>query len=282
MKLHSIETGNFKLDGGAMFGVVPKVLWERTNPADSQNRIEMSARCLLIEDGEKLILIDAGLGNKQSEKFFSHYDRSGDMTLESSLASCGFGVEDVTDVFLTHLHFDHCGGATKREGDKIVPVFKNAKFWCSKNHWEWASVSPNPREKASFLEENLLPLKESGQLNLFDSTEDGFCSELGFDLLLVDGHTEKMALPKVQYKGKTILFASDLVPTAGHIPIPYLMGYDVRPLVTMEEKTRILKSLVENNSLIFLQHDPVNEVVFLKNTEKGVRFDGSSSLKDLF
>ena len=282
MKLHSIETGNFKLDGGAMFGVVPKVLWERTNPADSQNRIEMSARCLLIEDGEKLILIDAGLGNKQSEKFFSHYDRSGDMTLESSLASCGFGVEDVTDVFLTHLHFDHCGGATKREGDKIVPVFKNAKFWCSKNHWEWASVSPNPREKASFLEENLLPLKKSGQLNLFDSAEDGFCPELGFDLLFVDGHTEKMALPKIQYKGKTILFASDLVPTAGHIPIPYLMGYDVRPLITMEEKSRILNSLVENNSLMFLQHDPENEVVFLKKTEKGVRFDRSSKLKDLF
>ena len=282
MKLHSIETGNFKLDGGAMFGVVPKVLWEKTNPADSQNRIEMSARCLLIEDGEKLILIDAGLGNKQSEKFFSHYARSGDMTLETSLASCGFSVEDITDVFLTHLHFDHCGGATKREGDKVVPVFKNAKFWCSKIHWEWASISPNPREKASFLEENLFPLEGSGQLNLFDSTEDGFCSELGFDLLLVDGHTEKMALPKVQYKGKTILFASDLVPTAGHIPIPYLMGYDVRPLVTMEEKTRILNSLVENNSLLFLQHDPVNEVVFLKNTEKGVRFDRSSTLKDLF
>jgi len=282
MKLHSIETGNFKLDGGAMFGVVPKVLWEKTNPADSQNRIEMSARCLLIEDGERLILIDAGLGNKQSEKFFSHYARFGDMTLESSLTSCGFSVEDVTDVFLTHLHFDHCGGATKREGDKIVPVFKNAKFWCSKNHWEWASVSPNPREKASFLEENLLPLKKSGQLNLFDSAEDGFCPELGFDLLFVDGHTEKMALPKIQYKGKTILFASDLVPTAGHIPIPYLMGYDVRPLITMEEKSRILNSLVENNSLIFLQHDPENEVVFLKKTEKGVRFDRSSKLKDLF
>ena len=282
MKLHSIETGNFKLDGGAMFGVVPKVLWEKTNPADSQNRIEMSARCLLIEDGEKLILIDTGLGNKQSEKFFSHYARSGDITLETSLASCGFSVEDITDVFLTHLHFDHCGGATKREGDKVVPVFKNAKFWCSKIHWEWASISPNPREKASFLEENLLPLKESGQLNLYDGTEDGFCSELGFDLLLVDGHTEKMALPKVQYKGKTILFASDLVPTAGHIPIPYLMGYDVRPLTTMEEKTKILNNLVENDSLIFLQHDPVNEVVFLKKTEKGVRFDSSSKLKDLF
>lgn len=282
MKLYSIETGNFKLDGGAMFGVVPKVLWEKTNPADSQNRIEMSARCLLIEDGEKLILIDTGLGYKQSEKFFSHYSRSGEITLESSLSSCGFGVDDVTDVFLTHLHFDHCGGATKREGSKIIPVFKNAKFWCSKSHWEWGSDSPNPREKASFLEENLLPLKESGQLNLFDRTKDGFFSELGFDVLMVDGHTEKMALPKIQYKGRTILFASDLIPTAGHIPVPYLMGYDIRPLVTMREKEIVLNGLVENNSLIFLQHDPLNEVVFLKKSEKGVRFDGASTLKDIF
>ncbi len=280
MKLHSIETGNFKLDGGAMFGVVPKVLWEKTNPADSNNRIDMSARCLLIEDGNKLILIDTGLGNKQSEKFFSHYSRSGDMTLESSLSSFGFSVNDVTDVFLTHLHFDHCGGATMRVGDKIIPVFKNANFWCSKSHWEWANISPNPREKASFLKENLLPIKESGQLILYDHSKEGFCSDLGFDVLLVDGHTAKMALPKIQYKGKTILFASDLVPTAGHIPIPYLMGYDVRPLVTMEEKTRILNDLVESSSLIFLQHDPLNEVVFLKKTEKGVRFDRSSTIKD--
>ena len=214
--------------------------------------------------------------------FFGYYYLFGEDSLEGNLNKLGFTAADITDVFLTHLHFDHCGGATKREGNKIIPVFKNAKFWCSKSHWEWASVSPNPREKASFLEENLLPLKESGQLNLFDSTEDGFCSELGFDLLLVDGHTEKMALPKVQYKGKTILFASDLVPTAGHIPIPYLMGYDVRPLTTMEEKTKILNNLVENDSLIFLQHDPVNEVVFLKKTEKGVRLDKSSTLKALF
>jgi len=241
----------------------------------------MSARCLLIEEGEKLTLIDAGLGNKQSEKFFSHYARSGDMTLESSLASCGFSVDDVTDVFLTHLHFDHCGGATKREGDKIVPAFKNAKFWCSKSHWEWATVSPNPREKASFLEENLQPIKESGQLNLFDSDKDGFCADLGFDLLLFDGHTEKMALPKITYKEKTILFASDLVPTAGHIPIPYLMGYDIRPLVTMAEKERVLQRAVKNNVLLFMQHDPHNELVLLKNTERGARFDSSTSLKKL-
>ena len=281
MNLFSIETGNFKLDGGAMFGVVPKALWEKTNPADNKNRIDMSARCLLIEDNKKLILVDAGLGDKQSERFFSHYSRWGDSTLEGSLNAKGFSPDDITDVFFTHLHFDHCGGATKREGDKIVPTFKNAKFWCSKSHWEWATVSPNPREKASFLEENLLPLKESGQLNLFDSNEDGFCPDLGFDLLLFDGHTEKMALPKIIYKNNTILFASDLVPTAGHIPIPYLMGYDIRPLVTMEEKERVLENAVKNNVLLFMQHDPHNELVVLKKTEKGVRFDSSTSLKNL-
>ena len=281
MNLFSIETGNFKLDGGAMFGVVPKALWEKTNPADDKNRIDMSARCLLIEDGKKLILVDAGLGDKQSEKFFSHYSRWGDRTLVDSLKAEGFSPDDITDVFLTHLHFDHCGGATKREGDKIVPAFKNAQFWCSKSHWEWATVSPNPREKASFLEENLQPIKESGQLNLFDSDKDGFCSDLGFDLLLFDGHTEKMALPKITYKEKTILFASDLVPTAGHIPIPYLMGYDIRPLVTMAEKERVLQGAVKNNVLLFMQHDPHNELVVLKNTEKGVRFDSSTSLKKL-
>ena len=282
MNLYSIETGNFKLDGGAMFGVVPKVLWEKTNPADSSNRIEMSARCLLIEDGKRLILVDAGLGNKQSEKFFSHYSRFGDATLENSLRLNGFSTDDVTDVLFTHLHFDHCGGATKREGDKIVPLFKNARFWCSKKHWDWANISPNPREKASFLKENLLPLEESGQLNLYDGVDDGFCKELGFDLLLVDGHTEKMALPMVKFKGQSILFTSDLVPTAGHIPVPYLMGYDVRPLVTMEEKSKILKSCLENGTLLFLQHDPYNEIVSLMNTDKGVRLENSSSLNDFF
>ena len=265
-----------------MFGVVPKVLWEKTNPADSSNRIEMSARCLLIEDGKRLILVDAGLGNKQSEKFFSHYSRFGDATIEKSLMLNGFSTDDVTDVLFTHLHFDHCGGATKREGDKIVPLFKNARFWCSKKHWDWANISPNPREKASFLKENLMPLEESGQLNLYDGVDDGFCKELGFDLLLVDGHTEKMALPMVEYKGRSILFTSDLVPTAGHIPVPYLMGYDVRPLVTMEEKSKILKNCLENETLLFLQHDPYNELVSLMDTDKGVRLENSSSLNDFF
>jgi glyoxylase-like metal-dependent hydrolase (beta-lactamase superfamily II) len=279
MKLYSVETGNFKLDGGAMFGVVPKSLWERTNPADSKNRIQMSSRCLLIEDGKNLILIDTGLGEKQDEKFFAHYDRSNEVSLSSSINSLGFSIDDITDVFFTHLHFDHCGGATAREGDKIIPVFKNAKFWCSKSHWDWATVNPNPREKASFLNENIMPLKESGQLNLFDST--GLVADLGLEFISVDGHTEKMSLPKINYKGNLILFASDLVPTSGHIPVPYLMGYDVRPLKTMEEKQRILSELEASNSFLFLQHDPTTEIVSLKKTEKGVRLDQAFLLKDL-
>ena len=279
MKLYSVETGNFKLDGGAMFGVVPKSLWERTNPADSKNRIQMSSRCLLIEDGKNLILIDSGLGEKQDEKFFAHYNRSNEVSLSSSINSLGFSIDDITDVFFTHLHFDHCGGATAREGDKIIPVFKNAKFWCSKSHWEWATVNPNPREKASFLNENIMPLKESGQLNLFDSTS--LVADLGLEFISVDGHTEKMSLPKINYKGNLILFASDLVPTSGHIPVPYLMGYDVRPLKTMEEKQRILSELEASNSFLFLQHDPTTEVVSLKKTEKGIRLDQAFLLKDL-
>jgi glyoxylase-like metal-dependent hydrolase (beta-lactamase superfamily II) len=279
MKLYSVETGNFKLDGGAMFGVVPKSLWERTNPADSKNRIQMSSRCLLIEDGKNLILIDTGLGEKQDEKFFAHYDRSNEVSLSSSINSLGFSIDDITDVFFTHLHFDHCGGATAREGDKIIPVFKNAKFWCSKSHWDWATVNPNPREKASFLNENIMPLKESGQLILFDST--GLVADLGLEFISVDGHTEKMSLPKINYKGNLILFASDLVPTSGHIPVPYLMGYDVRPLKTMEEKQRILSELEASNSFLFLQHDPTTEIVSLKKTEKGVRLDQAFLLKDL-
>ena len=279
MKLYSVETGNFKLDGGAMFGVVPKSLWEKTNPADSKNRIQMSSRCLLIEDGKKLILIDSGLGEKQDEKFFAHYDRSNEISLSSSINSLGFSTDDITDVFFTHLHFDHCGGATTREGNKIIPVFKNAKFWCSKSHWEWATVNPNPREKASFLSENIMPLKESGQLNLFSST--GLVTDLGLEFISVDGHTEKMSLPKINYKGNVIFFASDLVPTSGHIPVPYLMGYDVRPLKTMEEKQRILSELEASKSFLFLQHDPTTEVVSLKKTEKGVRLDQAFLLKDL-
>ena len=281
MNLYSIENGNFKLDGGAMFGVVPKALWEKTNPADSNNRIEMGARSLLIEDGNRLILVDAGLGDKQSDKFFSFFSRWGEQNTDASLSAHGFNRDDITDVLFTHLHFDHCGGATKRDGDKIVPAFKNARFWCQKDHWEWATISPNPREKASFLKENIEPIKDSGQLTLFEGREAGFCKELGFEMLLVDGHTEKMVLPKINYKGKTIVFAADLVPTVGHIPTPYLMGYDIRPLVTMKEKELLLGDAAKNGVLLFMQHDAHNEVVSLKSTENGVRLDQSTSLKNL-
>ena len=281
MKLHSIETGNFMLDGGAMFGAVPKVLWERTNPSDEYNRIKMAARSLLIEDGDKLILIDTGMGNKQSDKFYGYYALWGDSTLERSLKKAGFHKNDITDVFLTHLHFDHCGGAIQYNSTGVLePAFKNAKFWSHRNHWDWAT-NPNPREKASFLSENILPISESGQLNLLSGTEKQLShAGLGFDILLMDGHTEKQMLPVIKYEEKTIVFAADLIPTIGHIPIPYIMGYDTRPLVTLREKTSFLKSALEGDWFLFMEHDPFNEVVSIKMTEKGVRFDQSTTLKE--
>ena len=281
MKLHSIETGNFMLDGGAMFGAVPKVLWERTNPSDEYNRIKMAARSLLIEDGDKLILIDTGMGNKQSDKFYGYYALWGDSTLERSLKKAGFHKNDITDVFLTHLHFDHCGGAIQYNSTGVLePAFKNAKFWSHRNHWDWAT-NPNPREKASFLSENILPISESGQLNLLSGTEKQLShAGLGFDILLMDGHTEKQMLPVIKYKEKIIVFAADLIPTIGHIPIPYIMGYDTRPLVTLREKTSFLKSALEGDWFLFMEHDPFNEVVSIKMTEKGVRFDQSTTLKE--
>lgn len=278
MRLYAIETGNFKLDGGAMFGVVPKPLWERTNPADENNRIEMAARCLLIEDGDRLILIDTGMGNKQNEKFFSHYALWGDYSLETSLKKEGFHPDDITDVFLTHLHFDHCGGAIVRNAKGFLePAFKNARFWSHQDHWEWATA-PNARERASFLPENILPLKESGQLQLLNNKQ----TPLGFDVLLVDGHTEKQMLPVIHYKEKTIVFAADLIPTVGHLPIPYVMGYDTRPLLSLSEKSSFLETAVQNNYLLFLEHDPKNELISLKKTEKGVRMKHSFSLKNHF
>ena len=278
MKLYAIETGHFKLDGGAMFGVVPKALWQKTNPADAQNRIEMAARSLLIEDGNRLILIDTGMGNKQSDKFFGHYGLWGDHSLDRSLKTHGFHRDDITDVFFTHLHFDHCGGAIVRNPKGFYePAFKNARFWSHKDHWKWAT-EPNVREKASFLPENILPIEESGQLNVLDSSH----TPLGFDVLLVDGHTEKQMLPLLKYKGKRILFAADLIPTAGHLPIPYVMGYDTRPLLSLQEKEKILGDAVKEDTLLFLEHDPHHMLISLIQTEKGVRMKESFTLTDYF
>ena len=278
MRLYAIETGNFKLDGGAMFGVVPKPLWERTNPADENNRIDMAARSLLIEDGERLILVDTGLGNKQSDKFFSHYALWGEHSLARSLNKLGFHNDDITDVVFTHLHFDHCGGAIVRNKKGFYePAFRNARFWSHKDHWQWATT-PNVREKASFLPENILPIEESGQLNLLDESK----TPLGFDVLLMDGHTEKQMLPKIEYKGKTIVFAADLIPTAGHLPVPYVMGYDTRPLLSLKEKESFLAEAVEKDYFLFLEHDAHNEVISLKRTEKGVRLAESFTLDSYF
>jgi glyoxylase-like metal-dependent hydrolase (beta-lactamase superfamily II) len=274
MKLYPIETGNFKLDGGAMFGVVPKTIWNKTNPADTNNLIDIAARCLLIEEGNRLILIDTGMGNKQSDKFFGYYSLWGSHSLDKSLAKYGFHRDDITDVFMTHLHFDHCGGSVQWNKDKTgyEPAFKNAKFWTNENHWEWAT-KPNPREKASFLSENILPMQESGQLHFIKRPEGDFLekSELGFGIFFVDGHTEKQMIPHIQYKGKTIVFCADLLATAGHIPIPYVMGYDTRPLLTMPEKSKFLHAAVEQNHYLFLEHDAHNEIVTVVQTEKGVR-----------
>ena len=283
MNLFPINTGNFKLDGGAMFGVVPKSLWQKTNPSDSDNLIDLTARCMLIESGSRLILVDAGMGDKQSEKFFSYYKPWGDDSLIRSINNAGFSIDEITDVFLTHLHFDHCGGATVLNNNNVsVPLFKNAKYWSNKNHWDWAT-SPNSREKASFLNENLIPIEESGQLCFLDVKSPGFnhYDGLGFDVLFGDGRTEKQMIPKVSYSGKEVVFMADLLPTAGHIPLPYIMGYDVRPLTTLEEKRSFLNLAVKEEYCLFMEHDAHNEIITLKETEKGVRFGGSLSLKDL-
>lgn len=283
MMLHTIECGNFKLDGGAMFGVVPKPLWERTNPADAQNRIEMAARSLLIEDGDRLILIDTGMGEKQSEKFFGYYGLWGGFTLESSLKAKGFHPDDVTDVFFTHLHFDHCGGGIKKKGNGILETtFKNATYWSHKGHWEWA-MKPNVREKASFLSENILPIKESGQLKLLEG--DDFLMKdtpLGFDIIIINGHTEKQMLPVINYKNETVVFAADLIPTVGHLPVPYVMGYDTRPLLTLEEKKYFLSLAEEKKYLLFLEHDAHNELISLRQTEKGIRLNEQHRLNSFF
>lgn len=278
MKIYPINTGYFKLDGGAMFGVVPKSIWQKTNPADENNLCSWAMRCMLIEDGKRLILIDNGIGEKQSDKFFSYYYLHGNDSLDASLAKHGFHRDDVTDVFLTHLHFDHCGGSIRWNKDrtKYESNFKNAVFWTNKKHWDWA-IHPNAREKASFLKENLLPMQEFGQLKFVE--EDGFDA---FDIFYANGHTESQMIPIIDYQGKKLAFAADLLPSAGHIPLPYVMGYDTRPLLTLEEKERFLKLAADNNYYLFLEHDSMNEVINLKHTEKGVRLDSTYKFEDAF
>ncbi|MDX1445596.1 MBL fold metallo-hydrolase [Lishizhenia sp.] len=284
MTIYPLNTGNFKLDGGAMFGVVPKSLWSRTNPADANNMCDWSMRSMLIEDGDRLILIDTGIGDKQSEKFFSHYYLFGDDSLHGNLKRLGFSADDITDVFLTHLHFDHCGGAIRWNKDRtgFEPVFKNATYWSTEKHWNWAT-EPNAREKASFLKENILPIQESGQLKFVDRQGD-FTKNVfnNIDLLFVDGHTESQMIPHIKYKGKTLVFMADLLPSTGHIPLPYVMGYDTRPLLTLDEKGKFLQRAAEEEYILFLEHDSVNECCTVKQTEKGVRLSESFSFNELF
>ncbi len=285
MNLFPINAGNFKLDGGAMFGVVPKSLWQKTNPADSSNMIDIAARCLLIEDGSRLILIDTGMGNKQSDKFFGYYHLWGNDTIDNSLKKVGFHRDDITDVFMTHLHFDHCGGSVKWNKDRTSyePAFKNAHFWSNKDHWEWAT-KPNKREKASFLRENILPMEESGRLNFTSIPDKNILnkSELGFGIFFADGHTDKQMIPLIKYKEKTIAFMADLLPTAGHIPLAFVMGYDTRPLLTLDEKEIFLNTAAENNYYLFLEHDAYNEIITVQHTEKGVRLKETYKSRDIF
>ena len=269
MNLHTINTGFFKLDGGAMFGVVPKSIWQKTNPANTNNLCDWAMRCLLIEDGDRLILVDNGIGNKQDEKFIGHYFLHGEDTLDTSLAAKGFNRGDITDVFLTHLHFDHCGGSIERIGDKLVPSFKNAHYWSNAQHWEWA-VNPNDREKASFLKENILPIQESGQLRFIEN-KDGVSFQENIKIRFAFGHTDAMMLPQITYKDKTIVYMADLLPSVGHIPLPYVMAYDMFPLQTLKEKKSFLSEAATNNYILYLEHDPKNECCTVQHTEKGVR-----------
>ncbi|HLV39093.1 MBL fold metallo-hydrolase [Xanthomarina sp.] len=285
MKLYPIESGNFKLDGGAMFGVVPKSLWQRTNPADNDNMIDIAARCMLIEDGNKLVLIDTGMGNKQNDKFFGYYFLWGDDSIDKSLKKLGFHRDDITDVFMTHLHFDHCGGSIQWNKDRTgyEPAFKNAHFWSNQDHWLWAT-QPNNREKASFLKENILPMEESGQLKFTSIPETNILidSPLGFDIFFANGHTDKQMLPMINYKGKTICFVADLLPTAGHLPLPFVMGYDTRPLLTLDEKEKFLNLAADNNYYLFLEHDAHNEIITVKHTDKGVRLNSVYTCDEIF
>ncbi len=278
MKLHIINTGYFKLDGGAMFGVVPKSIWQKSNPADENNLCNWAMRCLLIEDGNKLILVDNGIGNKQGEKFLSHYYLNGNDSLKKSLNTAGFSENDVTDMFLTHLHFDHCGGGVKMENEKTALTFKNATYWSNEDHWQWAT-QPNAREKASFLNENILPMQESGQLKFANAATPSPFPQ--FDIFYASGHTDKMMVPKIKYKKRVICFMADLLPSVGHIPLPYIMGYDTRPLITLQEKEQFLNEAADNGYILFLEHDSQNECCTVKRTEKGIRLDHAFSISEI-
>jgi glyoxylase-like metal-dependent hydrolase (beta-lactamase superfamily II) len=278
MELFTLDTGFFKLDGGAMFGVVPKSIWSRTNPADENNLCTWAMRCLLVSDGNRLVLIDTGIGDKQDARFFSHYYLHGEASLEKSLRNLGVHPTDITDVFLTHLHFDHCGGSIKYGSHgQYELTFPRAKYWTNQAHWNWAT-RPNPREKASFLEENMLPLQEHEVLEFVDLSIKSLFP--GFEFLTMDGHTEKQMLPKLRYKGRTLVFMADLLPSVGHLPIPYVMGYDTRPLLTLQEKQAFLEEAVRENYILIFEHDPTQECCTVKMTEKGVRVDQTFRLDE--
>ena len=279
MKLYAINAGYFKLDGGAMFGVVPKSMWNKVNPADDNNMCSWAMRCLLIETDGKLILVDNGMGDKQDAKFFGHYYPHGDDSIEKNLAKHGFSTDDITDVFLTHLHFDHCGGSIKRVGDELVPTFKNATYWSNKKHWDNA-LHPNDREKASFLKENILPIEQSGQLKYVETAEGDEWMP-GIRIRYCNGHTEALMLPLVEYNGQTILFCADLLPSTGHISMPWVMAYDVRPLDTLVEKERLLGEAAAGKWTLFFEHDPKNECCTLQITERGIKLDKTYLLSDL-
>jgi glyoxylase-like metal-dependent hydrolase (beta-lactamase superfamily II) len=279
MQLYTIDTGFFKLDGGGMFGAVPKVIWSKTNPSDENNLCSWAMRSLLIEEGSRLILIDNGIGDKQDDKFLKHYYLHGDVNLHSSLAKHGFSADDVTDVFLTHLHFDHCGGSVKWNKDRsgFEMAFKNAKYWSNADHWKWAT-EPNNREKASFLRENIIPIQEAGHLNFVENEKNIFHN---FDALFVNGHTEAQMIPHITYKDKTIVFAADLLPSTGHIPLAYIMGYDTRPLLTLTEKEKFLKQAAEQEYILFLQHDNYSECCTVEQTDRGVRLKDTFKLTEI-
>ena len=277
MTIQLINTGFIKLDGGAMFGVVPKSIWQSLNPADDRNLCTWAMRCLLVETGNKLMLVDTGAGNKQDAKFFGYYDIDPDNTgLTDAIRSAGYSENDVTDVLLTHLHFDHVGGAVSRTGDALQPTFAQATYWSNSRHWAWAA-NPNPRERASFRSENMLPLSESGQLRYLDQVDMPFGQ---VTVRTVDGHTEKMMLPAFTIKGRTVAFMADLIPSAAHIPVPYVMGFDMRPLTTMDEKTRLLTQAAAENWILVFQHDPVTEAATVERTDKGIRIREKGRLAD--